>query len=140
MATTSNSTGHQLPGADHKQHQQAASGKAISLAVVPTREHMAVELVRLFGFHQSPFATELSFWVIRSYRRRGLAMEAAHMLVSWAFSALPMRWGPAMTEPSNQASAPIADGRGRQPGKLRGAPNGVDVELIRHELTRPTRC
>lgn len=125
-----------------KQHQQAASGKAISLAVVPTREHMAVELVRLFGFHQSPFATELSFWVIRSYRRRGLAMEAAHMLVSWAFSALPMLMVVRLDrEPSNEASGRIADGLGaHNRGSYVENLNGVDVELIRHELTRPSLC
>lgn len=44
-------------------------------------------------------------------------------------------------EPSNEASGRIADGLGaHNRGSYVDNLNGVDVELIRHELTRPSLC
>lgn len=120
-----------------EQWKHAFDATAITLAIVPPDAQLPVGLVGLFG---SPFPViaELSFWVIPSARRRGLAAAAAAILVDWGVRALPdLRLIRIDCKPSNAASRQIALRLGASPvGRYVRRINRVDVTLDRFELVR----
>jgi RimJ/RimL family protein N-acetyltransferase len=120
------------------QLQRTSSGEALILAVVPNDTREPVGMAGLFGLGEID-GPRLGYWIVREQRGRGLASEAAALLVSWAGA----RGYPTVTvevEPQNVASRAVASRLGatlrdRRTVRLDG---GRTVELDRF-LVRPRR-
>jgi [ribosomal protein S5]-alanine N-acetyltransferase len=115
---------------------RAARGDAIVLAIVPAREPTPVGMVGLFGLDEPGQTARFGYWLIAQARRRGLATRA---LRDWAFSSLALETIFIDREPSNPASARVADRLGATlAGSRRVVVTGSEIELARHALPRPS--
>lgn len=118
---------------------RAARGDAIVLAIVPAREPTPVGMVGLFGLNEPGQTARFGYWLIERARRRGLATSATCALRDWAFSSLALETIFIDREPSNLASARVADRLGATlAGSRRVVVTGSEIELARHALPRPS--
>jgi len=119
-----------------RQRDHATNGTAIVLAIVPLDDHEPVGMVGLFGLDQRERTARLGYWLIGRARRRGLATSAARALGSWAFASLALEAIFIDCEPTNRASARVAEHLGATLGGPRIVwVNGSEVALERHVLT-----
>ncbi len=122
-----------------RQHDHATRGTAIVLAIIPAREPTPVGMVGLFGLDEPGPTARFGYWLITQARRRGLATSATRALGDWAFSSLALETIFIDREPSNLASARVADRLGATlAGSRRVLVNGSEIELARHALVPPS--
>jgi RimJ/RimL family protein N-acetyltransferase len=120
-----------------RQHDHAANGTAIVLAIIPADEQTPVGMSGLFGLDKERTA-RFGYWLVARARGRGLATSAARALVHWAFSSLGLETIFIDREPSNLASHGVAERLGATlAGSRHVSVNGLDVELTRHALAPP---
>jgi RimJ/RimL family protein N-acetyltransferase len=123
-----------------RQRDHASRGAAIVLAIVPAGERTPVGMVGLFGLDEPGRTARFGYWLIAQARRRGLATSATRALGDWAFSSLALKTIFIDREPSNRASARVADRLGATlAGSRRLLVNGSEVELARHAIAPRTR-
>ncbi len=106
------------------------------LAIVATGQRFPLGMVGLFGLDQGRQTGRLGYWVLGHARGRGLATAAARALIGWAFDRLDLQQVIIDREPSNPASAKVADKlRAVEAGARLVEYEGSEVELIRHVIS-----
>ena len=105
-----------------------------SLWYVQTRPPEAEQLVGICGFKGRPDAdgsVEISYAMLPQFRGRGFATEAAHRLITWAFSHPGVTEVTAETLPTLKSSIRVLEKAGFEPVG-RGSERGV----LRYRLAR----
>ena len=95
------------------QRRRTALGQALILAIVPAKSRRPVGMAGLFGLTERD-GPRLGYWIVRAHRGRGLATEAAALLVSWA-ATQGHRTITLELEPHNVASRAVARRLGGMP-------------------------
>lgn len=121
-----------------RQHSHAERGTAIVLAATVPESVGPCGMVGLFGLGERGLTARLGYWVVASYRGRGVAGDAMRLLADWAFEELALHAIYIDREPQNLASARVAEGLGATvAGRHSVELDGTTVELVRHVLSTP---
>jgi RimJ/RimL family protein N-acetyltransferase len=122
----------------NRQRQHAERGTAMVLAIVDAGGHIPVGMVGLFGLGRGEPTARLGYWLVNHARGRGLATAAARGLTAWGFDHLGLDQVVIDREPTNLASARVAEklGAGETGARLTEY-HGSGVELIRYVIHRP---
>jgi [ribosomal protein S5]-alanine N-acetyltransferase len=122
-----------------RQLEHGTAGIAVVMAIVAAGDQQPVGMVGLFGLHRPERTARFGYWLIARSRRRGLATSAARVLGGWAFASLALEAIFIDCEPTNLASARVAAHLGATLAGSRWVrANGLEVELDRYVLTRPS--
>ena len=120
-----------------RQLVHAAAGTAIVLVIVRVGDQRPVGMIGLFGLDHGERTARFGYWVIARARRQGLATNAAEALARWAFASLALETIFIDCDPTNAASARVAEHLGATlAGSRLLRADGLEVELERHALTR----
>ena len=123
----------------NRQRQHAERGTAIVLAIIGSDERLPVGMVGLFALDHGDRTARLGYWLLGRARGRGLAIAAARALTAWAFYRLDLQVVIIDREPSNLASARVADKLGATKTGVRVVQyEGSGVELVRCVIHRPS--
>ena len=123
----------------NRQRQHAERGTAVVLAILDAGGHVPVGMVGLFGLGRGDRAARLGYWLLNHARGRGLATAAARGLAAWGFDHLGLDQVIIDREPTNVASARVAEKLGaKEIGARLTEYHGSDVQLIRYVVYRPT--
>jgi RimJ/RimL family protein N-acetyltransferase len=121
-----------------RQHGHAHNGTAVVWAVVPNAGEQPVGMVGLFGLGEPEPEARFGYWLVSTWRRRGLASAATALVAEWGFAELDLRAIHIDREPANRASAAVAERLGAEiTGPQIRSHRGDEVELIRHTLKAP---
>ena len=120
-----------------RQEARASDRTAIVLAILSPDFAHPVGMVGLFGLDSPERVARLGYWVIARARRRGLATSAARLLSQWAFASLGLAAIYIDREPTNLASAHVAEQLGATHTGFRTVSvKGLVYKLERHTLVR----
>jgi [ribosomal protein S5]-alanine N-acetyltransferase len=123
-----------------RQQAQARNGTAVVLAIVPLPDDRPVGMVGLFGLDEPGLTARLGYWLIAGARERGLVSAATTLVTEWGFTRSHLAAIQIDREPSNQASARVAERLGAVITGSRWVQyEGAEVELVRHTLNAPNR-
>lgn len=122
----------------NRQRQHAERGTAIVLAIIAGGQRCPVGMVGLFGLDRGDRTARLGYWLLRHARGRGFATAAARGLTEWAFDHLGLDQVIIDREPTNRASARVAEKLGAtETGTRLVDYQSSEVELIRYVVFRP---
>jgi RimJ/RimL family protein N-acetyltransferase len=122
-----------------RQWEHAERRTAMVLAILGAGELYPVGMAGLFGLDRGDQTARLGYWVLSHARGNGLASAAARALTGWGFDRLNLTQVVIDREPSNLASARIAEKLGATHTRARLVEyQGSEVELIRHVIYRPS--
>lgn len=120
-----------------RQHTRIADGGAVVLAIEPASTAEPVGMVGVFGLDEAGSAARFGYWLVREYRRCGLASEAVRLLAAWAFDHLAVDALHIDVEPKNEPSQRVAQAVGAtRERQLTRHMAGQDVVLDRFTMTR----
>jgi ribosomal-protein-alanine N-acetyltransferase len=118
-----------------RQQQRIDDGTAVVLAIELPDRPGPVGMIGVFGLDEPQPEARIGYWVIRAFRGRGLARDAARRLTTWAFDELGLEALHLDIEPQNAASRRVAQHLGARPnGMLCVTDAGRDVTLNRYTI------
>lgn len=121
-----------------RQQSHAHNRTAVVWAVVPNEGEQPVGMVGLFGLGEHEQEARFGYWLVSAWRGRGLATAATALVAGWGFAELDLRAIHIDREPSNRASAAVAERLGAAiTGPHIRSYHGAEVELVRHTLKMP---
>ena len=95
------------------QHERLHEGTTLTLAIEAAGADLPVGMVGIFALDER--RPRIGYWIIQALRGRGLALEAARCLVTWAFAELAPEALQLDIEPHNAASQRVAWQLGARP-------------------------
>lgn len=121
-----------------RQRAHAREGTAAVWAIVPLPSDSPVGTVGLFGLDQPGATARFGYWLTADWRGKGLVAAATAIVAEWGFEHRKLDEIHIDREPTNIASARVAERLG---AVITGSRNvvyeGAEVELIRHTV-RPS--
>jgi [ribosomal protein S5]-alanine N-acetyltransferase len=97
--------------AHHRERLQEGTG--LILAIEAAERKLPVGMVGIFALDER--RARIGYWIIQAFRGRGLALEAARCLMTWAFAELAPEALQLDIEPHNVASQRVARQLGARP-------------------------
>jgi RimJ/RimL family protein N-acetyltransferase len=118
-----------------RQHAHASAGTAIVLAIVPVGGQEPAGMIGLFGLDQPEPVARFGYWLVARARGQGLATSAARALGDWTFACLGIKALIIDCEPTNRASARVAEHLGAALTGSRWVRTGdTEAQLHRYRL------
>jgi RimJ/RimL family protein N-acetyltransferase len=88
------------------------AGERMQLAVAERERDAWIGSLTLHSFDWDERRAEVGFWVVRAWRRRGVAVEAVRLAVAWAREQLGIATMRLRTTPANVAAQRVAERAG----------------------------
>jgi RimJ/RimL family protein N-acetyltransferase len=118
------------------QHERLRQGTAMILAIEIAEHAVPVGMIGLFALDEE--RPRIGYWIIRAFRGRGLAAQAARRLMSWAFAELAPEALQLDIEAHNVASQRVAGDLGATPaGQVSRTAAGRSVTFDRYTIAPP---
>jgi RimJ/RimL family protein N-acetyltransferase len=96
------------------EERNRAAGERLQLALAEPEHDAWIGSLTLHSFDWRARRAEVGFWVVRAWRRRGIAVEALQLVDAWAMTTLRLARIDLRTTPDNQAAQRVAERAGFQ--------------------------